>query len=100
MSETTTKRETLVRKAYGEAMSSLRDAHRDEFDTLLKKSYSKYGITVRKRMSAEEAREARAAREQIRAERAEQRRLSKIAALQAKIEELESALDDEVAYSA
>lgn len=78
-------REGMVRKAYGEAMADLRDAHRDEFDRLLKAAYDKYGITVRRRMSAEEAAQAKAAREQVRAERAEQRRLAKIAALQEQI---------------
>lgn len=82
------KRETLVRKAYAEAMASLRAAHKEEFDGLLSKSYAKHGVTVRKRMTAAEAAEAKAARERIRAEKAEYRRLQKIARLQAEIEAL------------
>lgn len=82
------KREALVRKAYAEAMSSLRENHKDEFESILRASYDKYGVSVRKRMTAAEAAEAKAAKERIKAERAEQKRLERIARLQAEIEAL------------
>lgn len=42
-------RSTLLRKAYGEATQKLREAHRDEFDTLYEQSAKRLGVTDYKR---------------------------------------------------
>jgi dsDNA-binding SOS-regulon protein len=53
---------SLQNKAYGKAMSRLREEHREEFDALVAEEYEAVGLTFRKRASAEE-REAREAAE-------------------------------------
>ena len=45
---------SVQNKAYGKAMSRLREAHRDEFDALVMEEYEAVGLTYRKRATAEE----------------------------------------------
>jgi hypothetical protein len=83
----------LARKAYGDAMSVLRENHRDEFDGLLDASYTALGVeSPRVRRSVKKA-----AVEAERAEKAvarEARRVAKIAKLQAELDSLVSPVSD------
>ena len=72
-------------KAYGAATTRLRDAHREEFNTLLAEEYKALGLAPRIRRTPEQIEAERAAKEQVKAEREQTKRLQKIAKLQAEI---------------
>jgi hypothetical protein len=70
------------RKAYGDAMAKLREAHRAEFETLLDREYVVQGMESPAMKRA--AREKAAAEAKVaRAEAKEARRLAKIAQMEA-----------------
>jgi hypothetical protein len=78
-------KDTLARKAYGEAMAALRDAHRDEFEALLSAKQAAYGVEVRRRLSPAERAERAAAEAVEKAAKAEAKRQAKIRALEEQI---------------
>jgi hypothetical protein len=91
MADTTDKTEkpdNSRNKAYGAATTRLRDAHRDEFNTLLEEEYKALGLTPRRRRTAEEIEAEKEAKAQVKAEQAERKRQEKIAKLQAEIDAL------------
>jgi len=81
------------RKAYGEATSMLREAHREEFMGLLRARQDALGVVVRHRKTAAEVAAEKAAAEAARAAKVEAKRLAKIAALKAEIEALSDPMD-------
>lgn len=85
------KNDSARNKAYAAANARLRDEFRERFNDLLTEEYAALGLTPRRRRTAEEIEAEAAAKEQVRREKAEMKRLQKIAALQAQIEELEAA---------
>lgn len=89
MSDTVEKKDNARNKAYAAAMTALREAHRDEFDTLLGEAYAAAGLEPRKRRTAAEIEAEKAAKEAAKAAKAEEKRLAKIEAYKAAIAALE-----------
>lgn len=58
MTEPAVENKAGLRKAYGAATSRLRDAHREEFNTLMGEETGKVGIEWSPRLSAEDKKKA------------------------------------------
>ena len=74
-----------VRKAYGKATAALREAHKEEFLALLEAEYAKAGLTVRRRLTAEQRAERDAAKAAEREAKKAAKAAAKIAALEAEL---------------
>jgi hypothetical protein len=57
-SKSDNERTAKLRKAYGSATQKLREAHRDEFDTLYEQDAKALGVDYKRKPSAEEKAEA------------------------------------------
>lgn len=78
----------LRAKCYQKALGKLRNAHAEEFRTLLHAEYDEANLPTRKRRTPEEIAADKAEKQRARLEREEERRRAKLAKLEAQMEAL------------